>query len=44
MNEYLSAWFDGNESDVRAFVHRIWSHPEVALGEHYACRETVAFL
>lgn len=44
MNESLRTWFEEHEERVRALMHDIWSHPELALHEYYACEAMVRFL
>jgi hypothetical protein len=43
---YVAAdlWIDSNADALRAVNHRIWSHPEVGLQEHYSSEQLTTLL
>ncbi len=44
MNRWIKEWYDNNEDRVQKLMHDIWSHPEVALNEYYACGAVKEFV
>lgn len=44
MNTILQSWYDKNREKTIQLSKDIWSHPEIAMQEHYACRRVGEFL
>ena len=43
LNRWIQEWYEQNETDLRAYMHDVWSHPEVGLNNEHAARVSWQF-